>query len=53
MIVLFYLSNRDEKFQAILKYNPKATLKTIDDATHHLMYEKTEEFLEIVREFLQ
>ena len=44
--------SRDEKFEAVLKYNPNATLKTIDGTTHLLMFEKPDEFLETVREFL-
>ncbi|KAG8177956.1 hypothetical protein JTE90_011848 [Oedothorax gibbosus] len=42
----------DSKFEAVLKHNPKARLVTIEGTTHLLMFEKTREFLDIVKDFL-
>ncbi|KAG8171848.1 hypothetical protein JTE90_025943 [Oedothorax gibbosus] len=42
----------DSKFQAVLEHNPRARLETLEGTTHLLMFEKTQEFVEIVKDFL-
>ncbi|XP_035213302.1 uncharacterized protein LOC118187202 isoform X3 [Stegodyphus dumicola] len=42
----------DVKFEAVLKHNPKAKLVTFEDTTHLLMFEKAEEFVKTVSQFL-
>ncbi|GFY75716.1 hypothetical protein TNIN_418781 [Trichonephila inaurata madagascariensis] len=42
----------DERFEKVLKYNPNSKLVTIEDTSHLLLLEKTDEFVEVVSEFL-
>ncbi|KAG8191536.1 hypothetical protein JTE90_019600 [Oedothorax gibbosus] len=42
----------DEKIEAMLRYNPKTKLVTMEDTTHLLLFEKPKEFLEIVKNYL-
>lgn len=52
MYVCCLIRCRDEKFEAVRRYNPNAKLVTVEDASHLLMFEKEEEFLKFVRKFL-
>lgn len=42
----------DEKFSAVLKYNPNTTLIDLPGTTHLLMFEKQDEFVGAVKDFL-
>lgn len=42
----------DQKYEAVKQYNPNAKLITFSDTTHLLMFEKQEEFVAAVQDFL-